>query len=148
MSEDDKAPPRRADFGFFYPIHVRYAEIDAQGVVFNAHYLTYYDTAIAEFVTRRAGYDYFAEVARTGHDFHLVRSLVEYRAPIRVDAKIEIGVRVARLGRSSVTFQPVIFAKGDDALLASGEVVWVYTDQASGKSAPLPEEFVRRLKET
>jgi acyl-CoA thioester hydrolase len=141
------AIPERADFGFFYPIHVRYAEIDAQGVVFNAHYLTYYDTAITEFVTRHAGYDYFAEVARTGHDFHLVKSLVEYKAPIRVDSRIEIGVRVARFGRTSITFQPVIFAEGGDALLASGEIVWVHTDQSSGKSAPLPEEFVRRLKQ-
>lgn len=39
------ADPKRADFGFFFPIRVRYAEIDGQGVVFNAHYLTYYDTA-------------------------------------------------------------------------------------------------------
>ena len=38
----------RAGFSFFHPFRVRYSEIDAQGVVFNAHYLTYYDTAINE----------------------------------------------------------------------------------------------------
>ncbi len=140
-----EATPARADFGFFFPIRVRYAEIDGQGVVFNAHYLTYYDTAITEFVVRHAGYDYFAEVERTGHDFHLVKSLVTYLAPIRLDAEIDIGVCVTRLGRSSITFAPAIFAKGGDELLATGEIVWVYTDQAAGKSAPLPEALLSRL---
>ena len=125
--------PGRAEFGFFFPIRVRYAEIDGQGVVFNAHYLTYFDTALTEFMVRHVGYDYFAEVARTGLDFHLVKSLVEYKAPIRFDAEIEIGVRVARLGRTSIAFRPAIFAKGGDEVLATGEIVWVNTDQSTGK---------------
>lgn len=140
------ANPARGEFGFFFPLRVRYAEIDGQGVVFNAHYLTYYDTALTEFMVRYLGYDYFAEVVRTGFDFHLVKSLVEYKAPIRFDAEIEIGVRVARLGRSSITFCPAIFPKGGDEVLATGEIVWVNTNQKTGKSSPLPEDFVQRLK--
>ena len=73
--------------------------MDAQSVVFNAHYLTYFDTAITEYF-RTIGYDYYGEVTRTGIDFYAVRSLVEYGAPIRFDEEIEVCVRVAKVGRS------------------------------------------------
>jgi YbgC/YbaW family acyl-CoA thioester hydrolase len=90
-AEEDRL---RKDFWFHYPFRVRYAEVDAQSVVFNAHYLTYFDTAITEYF-RTIGYDYYGEVTRTGIDFHAVRSLVEYKAPIRFDEEIEVCVRVA-----------------------------------------------------
>src|SRR5262245_2241726 len=74
----------RQDFWFHHPFRVRYSEVDAQAVVFNAHYLTYFDTAITEYF-RALGYDYLGEVERSGVDFHLVRSVIEYKAPIRFD---------------------------------------------------------------
>jgi acyl-CoA thioester hydrolase len=79
----------RKDFWFHHPFRVRYAEVDAQSVVFNAHYLTYFETAITEYF-RTIGYDYYGEVTRTGIDFHTVRSVVEYKAPIRFDEEIEV----------------------------------------------------------
>ena len=72
---------QRTDFRFFFPFRVRYSEVDGQSVVFNAHYLTYFDTSITEFF-RWLGYDYVADVKATGIDFHTVKSLVEYKAPI------------------------------------------------------------------
>lgn len=130
----------RSDFRFFFPFRVRYSEVDGQGVVFNAHYLTYYDTAITEFF-RWLGYDYAAEVKASGLDFHVVRSLVEYKAPIRFDQEIEVGVRVGRVGNSSLRFDLAIFGKEEGRLYATGEIVWVYTDQTSGETARIGESI-------
>ena len=129
---------KRNDFSFFHPFRVRYSEIDGQSVVFNAHYLTFFDTAITEFF-RALGHDYVGEVARTGIDFHTVKTLVEYKAPIRFDEQIRVGVRVARIGRSSLTFALAIIGPGADDLRATGEVVWVYTDQTTHKTVPVGE---------
>ncbi|MGA7330074.1 MAG: thioesterase family protein [Rhodomicrobium sp.] len=95
--------PYRSEFWFFFPLRVRYAEVDQQGIVFNAHYLTYFDVGITEYF-RALGYDYTSQPARTGTDFHVVKSLVEYKAPVRFDEEIEVAVRTARLGRTSLTF--------------------------------------------
>ena len=128
----------RTDFRFFFPFRVRYSEIDGQNVVFNAHYLTYFDTSITEFF-RWLGYDYAAEVKATGVDFHTVRSLVEYKAPIRFDEEIGVGVRVGAIGNSSLRFELAIFARGEDAPRATGEIVWVYTDQRTHKTVRVPD---------
>ena len=59
--------PVRADFRFFHPHRVRYVELDTQGIVFNAHYLTWYDEAVSDYI-RATGWDYQAEVKATGAD--------------------------------------------------------------------------------
>ncbi|MBR0801342.1 acyl-CoA thioesterase [Bradyrhizobium jicamae] len=130
----------RHEFWFHFPFRVRYSEVDAQSVVFNAHYLTYFDTAITEYF-RALGYDYLGEVARTGIDFHTVRSVVEYKAPIRFDEDIDVCVRVARIGRSSIVLALAIFAKGSEDLRATGEIVWVATDQKTHQSVAVTEEL-------
>lgn len=130
----------RAEFRFFFPLRVRYSEVDQQGVVFNAHYLTYYDTAITEYC-RGLPWDLMGEATASGIDFHTVRCLVEYKAPIRFDAELEIGCRAARLGRSSLAFTLGIFPKGGEALLATGEVVWVHTDQRSHRPVPVGDRL-------
>lgn len=134
----------KSDFRFAWPFRVRYAEVDGQKIVFNAHYLTYFDTAITEYF-RALPYDYMGQVARTGEDYHTVRSLVEYRRPIVFDDDIEVHVRTARLGRTSLTFHLEIHPKDTDDLRATGEVVWVNTDQATHSSAPLPEELIGKI---
>jgi acyl-CoA thioester hydrolase len=130
----------RSDFWFFFPLRVRYSEVDQQGVVFNAHYLTYFVVAITEYM-RALNYDYRLQPERTGTDFHVVKSLVEYKAPIRFDEEIDIGVRPARLGRTSLSFELAIFEKGSEQLRTSGEVVWVNAGQATRKAAPVPPEL-------
>ena len=130
----------RQEFWFHFPFRVRYSEVDAQAVVFNAHYLTYFDTAITEYF-RALGYDYLGEVARTGIDFHTVKSVVEYKAPIRFDEDIDVCVRVARIGRSSINLALAIFAKGSEDLRATGEIVWVATDQKTHRSVAVTEDM-------
>lgn len=130
----------KSDFNFFFPLRVRYSEIDVQGVVYNAHYLTYFDIGITEYL-RSLPYDYNNQEQRTGTDFHVVKAVVEYKVPIRYDDEIEIYVRVARIGRSSVTFQFAIYPQEGDKLLSTGEVIWVNTNQSTHKSTAVPEDF-------
>ncbi|MCW9033030.1 MAG: acyl-CoA thioesterase [Rhodospirillales bacterium] len=134
----------KADFKFNFPFRVRYSEVDGQKVVFNAHYLTYFDTALTEYF-RFIGFDYMAHVESSGNDLHTVKTVVEYKAPIEFDDEIEVYVNVSRLGRSSITFYLEIHLKAEDNPLATGEVVWVYTDQETHKSTALPEELVKLL---
>ena len=132
-----KRLPSRADFRFFLAHRVRYVELDTQGIVFNAHYLTWYDEAVSDYI-RAAGWAYQDEVKASGADFHVVRGLVEYKVAIGRKAEIEIGVRATRMGRTSVTFQPAVFPAGGETLLATGEIVWVLTDQATRRPTPIP----------
>ena len=134
----------KSNFPFAWPFRVRYAEVDCQSVVFNAHYLTYFDTAITEYF-RALPYDYMGQIDRTGEDYHTVRTLVEYQQPIALDEDIEVHVRTARMGRSSLTFLLEIHPKDGDDLRATGEVVWVNTDQATHKSAALPGELTDKI---
>jgi acyl-CoA thioester hydrolase len=127
----------REQFWFFHPFRVRYSEIDGQGVVFNAHYLTYFDTTITEYF-RALGYDQNADARKTGIDFHIVKSVIEYKAPVRFDWEIDVGARVARIGNSSLVFELAIFLKGGIDALATGEIVWVYTSQQTHRPIPIP----------
>lgn len=135
----------KSDFKFCFPFRVRYAETDAQGIVFFAHYLTYFDTAINEYL-RDLPHNYIEHVKQTGTDFHVVKVTVEFFAPSHFDDEIEVCVRTGRIGRSSLTFFIEIFPKNSDTTLVKGKVVWVNTDQKTHKSVPLPEALVVKLR--
>ena len=130
----------REQFWFFHPFRVRYSEIDGQGVVFNAHYLTYFDTTITEYF-RALGYDQYADARKTGIDFHIVKSVIEYKAPILFDWELEVGARVVRIGNSSLVLELAIFLKGGTDALATGEIVWVYTSQETHRPVPIPQSI-------
>ena len=127
----------REQFWFFHPFRVRYSEIDGQGVVFNAHFLTYFDTTITEYF-RALGYDQYADAKATGLDFHVVKSLIEYKAPVLFDWELDVGARVARIGNSSLVFEFAIFSKGSADALVTGEIVWVYTSQQTYRPLSIP----------
>jgi acyl-CoA thioester hydrolase len=135
----------KSDYKFFFPLRVRYAETDAQGIVFYAHYLTYFDTAINEYL-RALSFDYIEHVKHTGTDFHVVKATVEFFAPSHFDDEIDVHVRAGKIGRSSLTFLIEIFSKNEETTLVKGEVVWVNTDQKAKKSAPLPKELIVKLR--
>lgn len=135
---------QRSNFRHFTPFRIRYYETDAQGIVFNANYLAFFDVEITEYL-RELPFDWEGQKAKSNTEFHVVRALVEYAAPVRYDEEIEIGTKVGKLGRSSVTYQFGVFGKGEVEPRSTGEIVWVNTDQATHKSAPLPEDFRSRV---
>lgn len=136
----------REEFSFFHDFRVRYSEIDGQGIVFNAHYLTYFDTAITEYF-RSLDFDYAAYVKETGADFHLVKSLVNYERPIPFDAEIQVGCRTQKIGNTSITFILEIFEKGGESCYANGEIIWVHTDQTTHKTVPVGDDIRQMLNQ-
>ncbi len=125
----------RADFRLAYPMRVRWAEVDRQGIVFNGHYLMYFDCGITEY-WRAIGTPYPEGLAEHGSDLYVVKATVEYQGSAEYDDMIDVCVRVASIGRSSVRF--AIEIHRGDARLVSGEVVYVNADPATRKSAPVP----------
>jgi acyl-CoA thioester hydrolase len=130
----------REQFWFFHTVRVRYSEVDRQGVVHNANYLMYFDTTITEYF-RALGYDQQADAKKMGVDFHVIKSLVEYKASVRFDQEIDIGARVARIGNSSLVFEFAIFLKGGTEALVIGEIVWVYTSQQTHRPIQIPSSI-------
>ncbi len=136
----------RADFVCAPSLRVRWAEVDMQKIVFNGHYLTYIDTAIAEY-WRAIGLPYpQGYVERYANDVYLRKATVEYLGSARYDDLLTVCCRVARLGRSSMSFRFEIYRQAEDAALVTAELVYVNADPASMQPAPLPEELRERIR--
>ena len=116
-------------------LRVRWSEIDSQHIVFNAHYLTYADTAIAGY-WRALGLPYHESMALLGGDTYLKKSTVEHLASALYDDVLTVGLRCKRLGTSSLVFDANI-VRGD-TLLTSIELVYVFADPRTQTSQPIP----------
>jgi acyl-CoA thioester hydrolase len=132
----------RTDFRFAHPLRVRWAEVDKQGIVFNGHYLLYFDVGITEY-WRATGFPYPQGLLDQGSDLYVVKSTVEYHRSAEYDDELEVCVRVARIGRSSMNFAIEIHRGGDH--LVSGEVIYVNADPATRTSAPVPAQLRERI---
>jgi YbgC/YbaW family acyl-CoA thioester hydrolase len=126
---------KRSEFRFFHRLRVRWAEVDMQKIVFNAHYLMYFDTAIADY-WRALALPYEAAMHLLEGDLYVVKATVEFHASARVDDQIEVAMKCSRIGTSSMTFTGAIF-RGDEHLI-SGEIVYVFADPATQTSRPVP----------
>lgn len=129
----------RSDFKFHVTKRVRYAEIDAQAVVFNSRYLEYFDIGITEYWRAAGVYDRWPH--RDSPEFHVARAEVDYKVPILLDEEIDICVRCSRIGRSSMTFLFELHGAGKDDLRATGLEVSVHVAEAQGAPTPVPEDF-------
>jgi YbgC/YbaW family acyl-CoA thioester hydrolase len=125
----------RTDFRFFERLRVRWAEIDAQQIVFNGHYLLYLDTAVAGY-WRALALPYAQTMAQFGGDLYVRKSTLEYLASARYDDLLDIGLRLARIGNSSIVFEAGVFRQ--DQLLVTGELVYVHADPRTQTSRPVP----------
>lgn len=117
-------------------LRVRWAEVDMQKIVFNAHYLTYADIGIAEY-WRALAMPYEATIAQLNGDIFLKKAAVEYHASARLDDVLDVGMRCARVGNSSLGFECGIFA--GDRLLASVELVYVFADPVKQVARRVPQ---------
>ncbi len=126
----------RGDFTFFHTLRVRWAEVDRQDVVFNGNYFLYFDVTIAEY-WRAIGFRYPEDILAHGTDFYAVKASAEYHGSATYEDQLDVGCRVARIGRSSMTFVFGIWRGGER--ITSGELVYVNADPKTRKSAPWPE---------
>ena len=127
---------KRTDFRFFERLRVRWAEVDMQQIVFNGHYLLYFDTAVAGW-WRALALPYHATMATLGGDFYVRKASLEYLASARYDDVLDVGVRIERIGNSSKVLHCAVF-RGDE-LLVHGELVYVFANPATQTSQPVPQ---------
>lgn len=121
---------------FRHRLRVRYAECDAQGVVFNANYLTYMDVGITE-LWREAGIDY-VEMVERGADQVVAEARLRYLAPARFDEELDLEVVVTRLGTTGMTSEVSVLAAEDGRVLVHGEIRHVFVDPATAQKLPIP----------
>jgi acyl-CoA thioester hydrolase len=93
------------------PLRVRWAEVDRQGVVFNAHYLLYADVCVTEY-WRAVGMRYPGDFEPLGSDLYVRKATVDYRAAALYDDELEVCGRIARIGGSSLQFTVGMFRRG------------------------------------
>lgn len=113
-----------------------------QGVVFNAHYLAYFDVALTEYWEALTGARN-ADGDGVFEHLYVVKSVIDYHASARFDDVVDIGVRIARLGRASMTCHFEIHRTGEH--LITGETVYVYA--VDGSSVPFPDAFRCKVAE-
>lgn len=127
---------KRQDFRFFHRLRVRWAEVDMQKIVFNAHYLMYFDTAVADY-WRALALPYEEAMHQLGGDLYVKKASVEYHGSARYDDQLDIGLKCSRIGNSSMVFTGAIFR--GDALLITCELIYVFADPATQTSRPVPD---------
>ncbi|MEO5669661.1 MAG: YbgC/FadM family acyl-CoA thioesterase [Ramlibacter sp.] len=127
---------QRQDFRFIHRLRVRWAEVDMQKIVFNAHYLMYFDTAVADY-WRALGLPYEEAMHQLGGDLYVKKATVEFNASARMDDRLDVGLKCGRIGNSSMTFSGAIYRA--DQLLITCELVYVFADPETQTSRPVPQ---------
>jgi acyl-CoA thioester hydrolase len=136
----------QADFRHRLPLRVRWAEVDRQGVVFNAHYLLYADVCVTEY-WRAIGMRYPEDFEPLGSDLYVRKATVDYRAAAAYDDELEVCGRIARIGTSSLQFTVEMFRRDrTDAPLATVELVYVHVDAASKTPRPVGAALRERIR--
>jgi acyl-CoA thioester hydrolase len=133
----DRKPP----FKYAAYTRVGFSDTDAQGIVYYGRYLPYFDLARVEY-HRHLG------LMRVdgAYEFVMRASAVEYFAPARFDDLIEVFVRPARIGRTSVTFENAAYRAQDDVLMVTAQQTLVLVDLDERKACPIPESFVEQVR--
>ena len=126
----------RASFRFFHRLRVRWAEVDLQKIVFNPHYLMYVDTALADY-WRGLALPYEQSLHAMGGDLFVRKSTLEFHASAVYDDVLDVGLRCARVGNSSLQLVSGIF-RGEE-LLVGAELVYVFADPVAKASLPVPQ---------
>ena len=99
---------QRSEFRLLDRLRVRWAEIDAQQIVFNAHYLMYFDTAVAAY-WRAMAMPYAQTMSALGGDLFVRKATLEYTGSARYDDVLDVGIRCGRIGNSSMTLTGAVF---------------------------------------
>ncbi len=130
------------EYPFYHPITIRYADLDPQGHVNNATVLTYLESA-------RLGY--YEQVGiwnrHSGETTGMVVAHIDidYLSPIFLNQQIHVGLRAARMGNKSLTFEFQVETISDTRLLVRGKAVMVAYDNRSEQSIPIPTDWREKI---
>jgi len=131
-------------FSYYHPITVRYRDLDPQGHVNNAVYLTYLESARLGYYQQVGIYHPDSSVL-TG--LVVVRNEIDYLAPIHFGQAVRVGLRVERLGTKSITFIYQIETDPDGTPLARGKSVMVAYDNTSDRGVPIPQDWREKISQ-
>lgn len=127
---------QRDDFQSFYRIEVRWAEVDAQKIVFNAHYLMYADVAITSY-WRQLAIPYESGFAALGGELFVKKATTTYHGSATLGDVLDVGIRCVKQGNTSLVFEAAIF-RGMQ-LLNSVELVYVFAEAQTQTPKPVPQ---------
>ncbi|MCI8207971.1 thioesterase [Pseudomonas sp. S25] len=134
--------PQRTEYRHFQAITTRWHDNDIYGHVNNVTYYSFFDSAVNTYLIERGGLDI--------HDGSVVGFVVssscDYFASIAYPDLIEVGLRVAKLGNSSVQYELAVFRAGEDEACAAGRFVHVFVDRASNLPVSIPETLREALQ--
>ena len=125
----------RSDFPHLCEIPTRWADNDVYGHVNNVQYYSYFDTAVNRFLIDKGALDIHTDQV-VGY---VVETGCSYFSGVAFPDVLHVGIRVTRLGTSSVRYEVALFRNDDEEPSAAGHFVHVYVDRRTGKSAPIPE---------
>ena len=134
-----------SEYHFYHPIEVRYGDLDPQGHLNNANFLTYFEQARIQYWIQMGFFtkdQSFMEIGVIVADIHLA-----YLAPVYFGQNIKVGVRVAKLGNKSMTWEQNITDADTGKELAGGELVIVAYDYKVGKTISIPQAWREKIIE-
>lgn len=135
-----RTPETRASFLHFRRMDTRWNDNDAYGHINNVVYYAFFDTAVNAYLIQSGCLD----IQKSPVIGLVVETQCQYFRPIAYPDVVHAGIRVAKLGTSSVRYDIGLFANDDDTAAAQGHFVHVYTDRATGRPSPIPDD-VRRV---
>jgi len=131
------------EFRFFYPIEIRYGDLDAQGHVNNAKYLTFFEQARLQYLMHLglfARNQSFMDLGAIVADVHIA-----FLAPVHYGDQVKVGVRTEKLGNKSMTVEQNIVNIAGGEELAKGEIVLVAFNYREQKTIPVPDDWREKI---
>ena len=138
------------EFHFSTTVRVRWMECDAQSIVFNGAYMGYLEIAQAEYF-RNLGFSIYRIAQNDYFDSAVVKAVIEFKSPAKVDEVLELFARVSRIGNTSLTMQVEIYRIEEELLLTTMEAVYVGFHADAGTTRPVPDairSLVNHFEET
>lgn len=132
----------RDEFGVVYPITTRWMDNDIYGHVNNVTYYSYFDTTINQYLIEVGGLD----INNAPVVGYVVNSNCQFKKPVAYPDALEAGLRVIRIGNSSVTYELGLFRNGDVDPAALGQVVHVFVDREQNRAAAIPQTIREALE--
>ena len=131
-------------FKFSAQTRVGFSDTDAQGIVYYGRYLPYFDLARVEY-HRNLGL-LGMDIGEEGEEFVMRALTIEYLAPAVFDDLIEVYVRMARIGRTSVTYELAAYRERDDELMVTATQTLVVVDLDERKAVPIPDSYKEAVR--
>ena len=137
-------PGDRGSFKFSATTRVGFSDTDAQGIVYYGRYLPYFDLARVEY-HRNLGL-LGMDIGEEGEEFVMRACTIDYLAPAIFDDLIEVYVRMAKIGRTSVTYELAAYRERDDELMVTATQTLVLVDLDERKAVPIPVAYKEAVR--